>query len=125
MGPGGVMSKDAQQAVSDDWLEQALRDDAREHLSAYLPDDGFTAGVVSRLPQPDALPAWRRPFVVLLWAVVAVAVVAALPVWFDDVFRNAAAFIVGQRFRLPDLAMLLAVLGAVSWSALFFAARAD
>ncbi|HEX7271362.1 MAG TPA: hypothetical protein VF420_04325 [Casimicrobiaceae bacterium] len=118
------MSKDAQQIGSDDWLEQALRADAREHLSVYLPDDGFTARVVNRLPQP-ALPAWRRPFVMLLWMVVAGAVLAALPIWFDDVFRNAAAFIVGQRFRLSDLAMLLTALGAVSWGALFFAARAD
>jgi hypothetical protein len=124
MGPGGVMSKDAQQTGSDDWLEQALRADAREHLAAYLPDDGFTARVVGRLPQ-SALPAWRRPFVVLLWMVVALAVLAALPMWFDDVFRNAAALIVGQRFRLSDLAILLTALGAVSWSALFFAARAD
>jgi len=120
-----MMSKDTQPLASDDWLEQALRADARDHLAAYLPDDGFTARVLGQLPRPAAVPAWRRTFVFALWAIVAVAVLAALPIWFDDVFRNAAALIVGQRFRLSDLAMLLALFGAVTWSALFFAARTE
>jgi hypothetical protein len=116
---------DKQQIASNDWLEQALRADAREHQAMYLPDDGFTARVLGQLPRLAAVPAWRRTFVFVLWAIVAVAVLAALPIWFDDVFRNAAAFIVGQRFKLTDLAMLLTLFGAATCSALFFAARAE
>jgi hypothetical protein len=112
-------------SADDDWLEQLLRTDAREHASAYLADDGFSSGVLTRLPRPAVLPAWRRPAVIALWAIVAVAVLAALPVWFEDVFRSMAAVFVGQRFRLVDLATLLALLGAVTWSALFFAARTE
>jgi len=109
----------------DDWLEQVLRADAREHAAMYLPDDGFTARVVDRLPRPAALPSWRRPVVIALWSIVAIAVIAALPIWFEDVFRGIVTLFVGQRIRLSDFAMLLAVLGAVTWSALFLAARTE
>ncbi|HTP46535.1 MAG TPA: hypothetical protein VMQ50_06415 [Casimicrobiaceae bacterium] len=117
------MSKDAQQTASDDWLEQALRADAREHLSVYLPDDGFTARVVSRLPQP-ALPAWRRPVLALLWVVAGIAIAAALPTWFDEVFGSVAALVL-HRFTLSDAAVALTLLFAATSGALVLAARAD
>jgi hypothetical protein len=109
----------------DEWLEQLLRADAHEHAATYLADDGFSAAVVARLPRAVALPSWRKPAVIALWAIVGVAILAALPVWFDDVFRSMAALLVGQRFRLADLVTIVALLGAVTWSALFFAARTD
>ena len=62
---------------------------------------------------------------VLLWAIVGMAVVVALPIWFDDVFRGAAALLFGHRLTLSDLAGMLALFGAATWSALFFAARAE
>lgn len=123
MGPGGVMSKDAQQIGSDDWLEQALRADAREHLSVYLPDDGFTARVVDRLPEP-ALPAWRRPFVMLLWVVAGIAIAVALPTWLDEVFGSVAALVL-HRFTLSDAALVLTLLFAATSGALVLAARTD
>jgi hypothetical protein len=119
------MTMNTQDAMNDDWLEQTLRADAREHAASYLSDDGFTAHVLGQLPRPAALPAWRRPVLWSLWAIVAVAVIAALPIWFEDVFSNIAALFVGQRIRFSDLAVLLMLLASVSWSALFFAARAD
>ena len=108
-----------------DWLDDVLRADAAEHAAAYLPDDGFTARVLGQLPRPAALPAWRRPVVALLWIVVAIAVVAALPIWFDGVFRGLATLLFGLRFTLSDLAGILALFGAATWSTLVFAARAD
>ena len=125
MGPCDMTKSESQPApAGNDWLDDVLRADAAEH-AAYIADDGFTARVLERLPHPVALPAWRRPFVALLWAIVAIAVIAALPIWFDDAFRSAAALLFGHRFTLSDLALLVALLGAMSWSALFVAARAD
>jgi len=109
----------------EDWLEQVLRADAREHAGMYLPDDGFTARVVERLPRPTALPSWRRPVVIALWSMVAVAVIAALPIWFEDVFRGIVTLFIGQRIRVSDIATLLALLASVSWGALFLAARTE
>jgi len=114
-----------QDAMDDDWLEQALRADARDHAASHLPDDGFTVRVLGQLPRPAALPAWRRPVLWALWAIVAVAVIAALPIWFEDVFSSIAAVFIGQRIRLSDVAVLLTLLASLSWSALFFAARTE
>ena len=120
-----MMTMNNQMPTDDDWLELALRANAREHTASYLPDDGFTARVLGQLPRPAALPAWRRPALWALWAIVAIAILAALPVWFEDVFSNIAALFLGQRLRLTDVAMLLTLLGGVTWSALFFAARTE
>ena len=106
-----MMTMNNQMPTDDDWLEQALRANAREHTASYLPDDGFTARVLGQLPRPAALPAWRRPALWALWAIVAIAILAAL--------------FLGQRLRLTDVAMLLTLLGGVTWSALFFAARTE
>jgi hypothetical protein len=111
-------------SAGDDWLEEALRADARGQ-SAYLADDGFTARVLAGLPQPALLPAWRRPVVALFWLAVAIAGAAALPMWFDETFRSLAALVVGQRFGLSDLVVVLTVLVAATWSALVYAARAE
>ena len=119
------MTTNAQDTKADDWLEQVLRADAREDAAAYLPDDGFTARVIERLPRPAALPSWRRPVLVALWSMVAVAVIAALPIWFEDVFRGIVTLFIGQRIRVADFAMLLTLLGAITWGALFLAARTE
>jgi hypothetical protein len=126
MGSFGMMTMNTQPPIDDDWLEQALRADAREHAASYLPDDGFTAQVLGGLPpRPAALPSWRRPVLWTLWAIVAIAVIAALPIWFEDVFSSMAATFVGQRLRFSDVAVLLTLLGGVTWSTLFFAARTE
>jgi hypothetical protein len=119
------MTMNPQAPMDHDWLEQALRAEAREDAESYLPDEGFTARVLGQLPRPAALPAWRRPVLWTLWAIVAIAIVAALPIWFDDVFSNIAALFLGQRLRLSDVAVLLTLLGGLTWSTLFFAARTE
>ena len=109
---------------NDDWLEQTLRADGVEH-SAHIADDGFTARVLERLPQPAALPAWRRPVVALLWLVLAGAILAALPGLFYDVFRGLVATVAAQPLRLPQIAVALAVLGALAWSSIVYAMREE
>jgi hypothetical protein len=118
-----TMSVDKPQG--DDWLDQALRADARNHASAYLADDGFTARVLGHLPQAAALPAWRRPVIIVLWLVAAAAALVALPELFYDVFRSLVGAVVAQPLTLPRIAVLLATLGAVAWSTIVYAVRED
>ena len=125
MGPCIMTANKQVTKAHEDWLEQVLRADAREHAGMYLPDDGFTARVVERLPRPTALPSWRRPVVIALWSMVAVAVIAALPIWFEDVFRGIVTLFIGQRIRVSDIATLLGLLAAITWGALFLAARTE
>ena len=110
--------------TSDDWLEDALRADAGR-ADAYLADDGFTARVLERLPQSAALPAWRRPVLVVLWLIAAGAAAVALPELFYDVFRGLVAAVVAQPLTLPRIAMALTVLGAVAWSSIVYALREE
>jgi hypothetical protein len=110
---------------SDDWLEQTLRTDAREHSSAYLADDGFTARVLEQLPRPAALPAWRRPVVALLWLIATVGAAAALPGLFYDVFHGLVAAVFAQPLTLPRIAVVLAMLGAAAWSTIVYAMREE
>jgi hypothetical protein len=118
---------DTDHADSDEvWLEQALRADAQAHAAAYVADDGFTAKVMSRLPAPAALPAWRGPAIALLWLVAGGAVVALLPDLFYAVFSGLAALLFGQPLLTwSNLAVALVVLCAATWSTLVYAMRAE
>ena len=111
--------------TTDDWLEQTLRADGVEHRSSYVGDDGFTARVLARLPEPATLPVWRRPVVALLWLFVAAAAVLVVPGLFDDAFRGAVAMIVGHRMGIADVVALLVVLSAATWGMLVYAVRAE
>jgi hypothetical protein len=111
--------------AGNDWLEHALRADAREQRSAYVDDGGFTAAVLARLPEPATLPAWRRPVVAILWLSAIVAAALAVPGLFDDVFQSAVGALVGHRMGLADVAGLLTLLGGLTWGALVYAARTD
>jgi polyferredoxin len=108
----------------DDWLEQALRADAVDR-SAYIADEGFTSRVLERLPQPAALPAWRRPVIAILWLVLGGAVMMALPGLFYDVFRGLVAAVVAQPLRLPQVIVALAVLGGLAWGSIVYAIREE
>lgn len=115
--------------IDDDWLDRALDrmlDEAgREHRASYVADDGFTARVMSRLPLPATLPAWRRPAIILLWVLAAAVPVLALPDVFDAAFRRTVALLLGQRFGLAEAAVLLAMFGAVTWSSIVYALRVE
>ncbi len=109
----------------DDWIERALDEAGREHRAEYLSDNGFTASVIARLPEPLTLPAWRRPVIAVLWLFAGLAVVTSLPGLFDQVFRGAVAMLLGHHLRLADIGMAIIVLGGATWSALVYAMRAD
>ena len=118
---------DTDRADTDDgWLEQALKADAQAHAAAYVADDGFTAKVVARLPAPAVLPAWRRPVVLVLWLVAAVAAVALLPDLFYAIFGGLVALLVGQpALTWSHLAVALMLLCGATWSTLVYVIRTE
>jgi hypothetical protein len=108
-----------------DWLDDMLRDAGREHRADYLADDGFTQRLMAQLPEPAALPSWRRPVVALLWAVGACAVMFSLPGLFEQLFRGAMAALVGHRLGVPDVVVALFLFGGATVSTLVYAARSE
>jgi hypothetical protein len=111
--------------AADDWLDKLLADDAREHASHYLQDDGFTATVMQRLPAPIALPAWRRPVVIALWLVAGVMLASMLPQAMQDLAREAFRVVAAKPVTLSMLGMLLAAIGVVTWTGTALALRRD
>jgi len=109
----------------DDWLECTLRAEAADQGAQYLADDGFTARVLVHLPPPAALPAWRRPALILLWLVAAGAAVAALPDLAYDLFRSLVAAVVVVPLTLSRIMIALAVLAALAWSAIVYVMREE
>jgi hypothetical protein len=107
---------------ADDWLDAALRTNARE--SAYIADAGFTAKVMGALPAPAVVPAWRKPALGLLWAAGLVAGAVALPEAYADVAREAFR-LVSQPFSLPQAGVAIAALGAAMWTAAAWTLRDD
>jgi len=108
-----------------DWLESVLRAEGRAHRSAYIDDDGFSAAVIGRLPQPVTLPAWRRAAVVLMWLGAAIAAAVLVPDVFDQTFRSAVALFVGHRVGFSDIAGLVVLLAAMTWGSVVYAMRTD
>ena len=110
---------------ADDWLDRVLADDARDHASHYLQDDGFTGAVMQRLPAPVALPAWRKPVVIALWLVAGVLLATMLPQAMQDLAREAFRVVAAKPVTLSMLGMLLAGLGIVTWTGTALALRRD
>ena len=108
-----------------DWIERALEADAREYAGAYVADEGFTSSVMARLPQRAVLPAWRGPVLALLWLIAGAGVVVALPDLFYEVFRGLVAIVVAQPLTLSRIAAAVLVLGALTWSTIVYAMRAE
>ena len=108
---------------ADDWLDAALRTDAREHRGAYLADDGFTARVMAKLPAPATLPAWRKRAVVGMWAVASVGIAVALPGAYTDIAREFLRVAVGHPVSLAQIATGVVVLAIGSWTAAVWALR--
>ena|SRR5579862_8488470 len=108
-----------------DWLDSALCAAGHEHRLDYLADDGFTVRVMDRLPRPAALPAWRRPFVAMLWALIGVAALIALPGLFEQVFRGSAALLFGHPLSVVDVAVALTLMAVATWSGLIYVARSE
>ena len=111
--------------AGDVWLDELLHADAREHRAEYLDDDGFTARVMSALPAPAALPAWRKPALTALWAGAGIGIALALPATVVDVAHEILRVILGQRISLTGIGASVLVLGASAWAAAAFALRDD
>ena len=111
--------------ADDDWLDTVLRADGREHRAAYLDDGGFTARVMAALPAPVALPAWRKPVQVVLWAIAGIGIAAALPGVVTDVAREVLRVFLGQPVSFTGIATGVVVLGAATWAAAALALRED
>ena len=113
------------QGAADGWLDRLLADDAAEHAGAYLSDDGFTARVMSALPAADALPAWRRPAVAVLWVAAAALLAPALPAAALDVARETFRLFAAQPFSLSSIALGIAAVGIATWTGAAVALRRD
>ena len=110
---------------ADDWLDRILASDAADHRADYIGDEGFTSRVMRMLPAPDALPAWRRPFVVGLWLVAAALVATMLPTVFLEAARQAVTLVAARPFSLSTLALGVVALGAAMWTCAAMALRRD
>jgi hypothetical protein len=102
---------------SDDWLEHALRDDGREHRDDYLADDGFTARVMTALPAPAALPAWRKPALAVLWGGAGIGIALTLPGVVVDAASQILRVLSAQPVSLTGIALGVVALAAASWAA--------
>lgn len=110
---------------SADWIDDLLLREARDHAADYITDDGFTARVMHRLPAAGALPAWRRPFVMLLWAVAGVLLAVSLPGLAHDVARTAYTLFSARPFSLSTLGFMVVAIGVATWTAAAVALRRD
>ena len=106
-----------------DWLDAALR----AHRPLPLADDGFSARVMAALPPAvaAAVPAWRRPVVALLWLVAAIGIALSLPNVTLDVVREAYRVFTAVPVSVPQLAVAVVALAAVTWSLAAYAVRRE
>jgi len=116
---------DTVRAAGDDWLDQLLAEDGRDHRAGYLADDGFTARVAAALPAPIALPAWRRPMLALLWTIAAIGIAVALPEALADAASAIIRLFGHQRISLANVATGLVALGVAAWAGAVYALRRD
>ena len=108
---------------ADDWLDVALRTDAREHRDDYLADDGFTLRVMNELPPPAALPAWRKRVVIGMWTAASVGIALALPETSFDVAREFFRVAAGHPVSLAQIVTGVVMLGIGTWTATVWALR--
>ena len=113
------------QATAEDWLDQLLVLDAAQHTGDYISDQGFTARVMRALPAPDALPAWRRPALGVLWVSAAALLATMLPGTALDVARGAFRLFAAQPFSLSTVGIVIAAIGIATWTGAAVALRRD
>ena len=123
---GTAMNSEPTIAPQDDWLEQALRAHGDAHRGDYIADAGFSARVMAALPAPvEAVPRWRRPAVVAIWAAAVAGASVALPDVALSVGREAFRLLAAQPVSLPQIGAALAALGIATWAAAGWALRSD
>ena len=106
-----------------DWLDQLLAREASDHAGDYIADRGFTARVMSALPAPAVLPAWRKPALAALWAGAGIGIALALPAAVGDFAHEIMRVILAQRMSLTGIGASVLVLGASAWAAAAMALR--
>ena len=111
--------------AEDDWLDAALRADGEAHRDLYLDDGGFTARIMASLPAPVALPAWRRPVLLVLWALAGLGLAFALPGVVLDVIYDVIRLVVGQSVSLSGMGAALVAIAVAAWAAAAFVLRDD
>jgi len=111
--------------AEDDWLDAALRIEGIAHRADYLDDGGFTARIMSALPAPVALPAWRRPVLLVLWALAGLGMAFALPGVVLDVVYDVMRLVVGHSISLSGMGTALVAIAVVTWAAAAFVLRDD
>jgi hypothetical protein len=111
--------------AEDDWLDAALRADGQAHRADYLVDDGFTARVMGALPAPVALPAWRRPALTLLWALLGLGIALALPRVVVDVAYDVMRIVLGQSVSLAGIGAAVLAMAVATWAAAAVVLRDD
>jgi hypothetical protein len=99
----------------DDFVERALRLDAREHRAVHVDEGGFTHRVMAALPAPLAAPRWRKPVEWALWGVAGTAIAASLPGLATDVARELFRLVASQPISLPTIAAALLAVGAATF----------
>jgi hypothetical protein len=109
-------------STGQDWLDDALRADRDDCIA----DDGFTARVMHALPASVAtLPAWRKPAVIALWVVAAVALAFAAPGAMLEVARAAYRLLATVPVSLSGIATAAAALIALTGAAAAYTLRAS
>ena len=112
-----------------DWLDDALRAEGEAHRAEYVDDSGFTARVMAALPAPVALPAWRRPALTLLWALLGLGIALALPgVVVDvvrDVLRDVMRLVLGQSVSIAGIGAAVVAMAVATWATAAFVLRED
>ena len=106
-----------------DWLDRALMEGSAERAGTYIDDAGFTATVMAMLPAALAPVNWRKPALLALWGVAVAGLAVTLPPTVLDVTREAVRLFAGRPFALSDIASLVAVFGAATWTATWLAWR--
>jgi len=105
-----------------DWLDRMLVADGAAQREAYVADDGFTQRVMTALPLPVALPAWRKPVLTVLWGAAAVAAAVALPDAAYEVARETYRLVAAQSFSLRGVMGAVVAAGALTWGTAMYTA---
>ena len=113
---------DATRSDPPDWIDGMLLRDSSQ-AADYIADNGFTARVLGQLPAVRALPAWRRPAIMMLWLVAAALAAIALPGMAVEIARATYRLFAALPFSLSSLAFAIVALGAATWTAAAFALK--
>lgn len=100
-----------------EWIDRLLREDAR--AAAAIPDDGFTARVMARIPARSQLSRRNYGWIAPLFGAVAIAGVSTFSPAVSELLTPLRTLVSGSAPNLRDLLPMIAVAGAV-YASLWF-----